>query len=152
MIRAFEKEILNDIDFAERFINAINVCVRDNNASYKLLKKDVKDALSKSGYQFENIKNQYISDVTDAGFTFRLIFDIKRGSVLTYIYVLKGEAFLNNGLSHFGFMLNSFDLTDHVINQNFGFNSITDFLEYIGKMISIFEDFKKEFINREKPD
>jgi hypothetical protein len=50
MIRAFEKEILNDIHFAERFINAINACVRDNNTFYKLLKKDVKGALSKSEY------------------------------------------------------------------------------------------------------
>ncbi|MFT5917413.1 MAG: hypothetical protein ACJAWV_003841 [Flammeovirgaceae bacterium] len=152
MIRAFEKEILNDIHFAERFINAINACVRDNNTSYKLLKKDVKGALSKSGYYFENVNNQYISDITDTGITFRLMFDIKDDSVLTYIFVLKGESFLNNGLSHFGFMLNSFDLTGYEINQNFGFNSIKNFSEYIGRIISIFEDFKKEFINREKPD
>ncbi len=152
MIRTFEKEILNDIHFVERFISARNSCVRGSNTSYKLLKKDIKDVLLKSGYQFENIKNQYISDVTDGGFTFRLMFDIKGDSVLTYIYVLKGKTFLNNGLSHFGFMLNSFDLTSYEISQNFGFNSITDFSEYMGRMISIFEDFKKEFVNREKPD
>ncbi len=151
MIRTFEKEILNNIHFVERFISARNLCVRDSNASYKLQKKDIKDVLSKSGYQFENIKNQYISDVTDGNFTFRLMFDIKGDSVLTYIYVLKGETFLDNGLSHFGFMLNAFDLTDYEISQNFGFNSITDFSEYVGRMISIFEDFKKEFVKREKP-
>jgi len=150
MIRAFEKEILNDINFVERFIDALNVCIKDDNTFYELLKKDVKNALSRSGYQFQNIKNQYIIDVTDFGYTFRLIFDIKGDSVLTYIYVLKGEMFLNNGLSHFGFMLNSFDLTGYEMNQKFGFNSLSDFLGYMEKMFSIFEDFKKEFVKRYK--
>lgn len=152
MIRTFEREILNDIHFVKRFISARNSCARDSNASYKLLKKDIKDVLLKSEYQFENIKNQYISDVTDGGFTFRLMFDIIDGSVSTYIFVLKEGAFLNNGFSNLAFALNSFDLTGYEISQNFGFNSIMDFSEYVEGMISIFEDFKKEFVIREKPD
>ncbi len=123
MIRAFEKQILNDI----------------------------KDVLMKTGYQFENTKNQYQTDVKEGEFTFRLMFDIKSESVLTYMYVLKDEAFLNNGLSNFGFMLNSFDLSGYEINQNFGLNSKGDLLDYARRMISIFEDFKKEFVKREIP-
>jgi hypothetical protein len=80
------------------------------------------------------------------------MFDIKGESVLTYIFVLKNEMFLNNGLSNFGFMLNEFDLTNFRINQNFGFNSIGNFSEYVRRMISIFEDFKKEYLTREKPE
>ena len=143
------KQILNDIHFVNRFINTINLCVKDENSLYKLVKKDVKDVLLATGYMFENIKNQYLSDVKDGDFTFRLIFDIKGESILTYMYVLKDGLFLGNGLSHFGYMLNSFDLTGYVINQNFGFNSRGDFSEYIRRMISIFEDFKKEFVKRE---
>ena len=149
MIRLFEKQILDDIHFVERFINATNLCVKDNTSPYKLIKKDVKEVLLTTGYQFENTKNQYLSDVKSKDLTFRIMFDIKNESVLTYIYVLKDETFLNNGLSHFGFMLNSFDLTGYQINQNFGFNSRGDFLEYVRRMISIFEDFKKEFARRE---
>lgn len=152
MIRPFEKKILKDIHFVERFVNARNLCVRNGDCSYRLQKKDIKDVLSRSGYQFENVKSQYVSNLKEGDLTFRLLFDIKGDSVLTYMYVLRGDEFLNNGLSHFGFMLNSFDLGDIEINQNFGFNNIIEFSEYMGKMISIFEDFRKEFMKREKPD
>jgi hypothetical protein len=152
MIRPFEKQILDEIDFVKRFINATNLCVKDKDSSYKLIKKDIKDVLLATGYQFENINNQYIVDVKDGDLTFRLMFDIKGESVLTYIYVLQYEAFLNNGLSNFGFMLNEFDLTNYEINQNFGFNSRGDFSEYVRRMISIFDEFKKEFVIREKPE
>lgn len=78
MIRLFEKQILNDIHFVNRFINATNLCIKDNDSSYKLVKKDIKDVLLATGYQFENIKNQYTADVKDRDLTFRLMFDIKR--------------------------------------------------------------------------
>lgn len=66
--------------------------------------------------------------------------------------MLHHEAFLNNGLSNFGFMLNEVDLSNYEINQNFGFNSRGDLSEYVRRMISIFEDFKKEFVIREMPE
>lgn len=151
MIRELEKEILNDIHFVERFIKARNERVKKDN-SYRLSKKEIKEILSSTGRHFENIKNQYISDTNEADFTFRLIFDIKDDSILTYIYVLEGDSFLSNGLSNFAYMLNFFDHSGYEINQNFGINSATDFSEYINAMISIFEDFKQEFIKRQKPN
>lgn len=102
MIRSFEKEILNDIRFVSRYVNALNLCVKDKSSAYKLNKRDIKDVLLATGYQFENVKNQYLTDVNGEDFTFRLMFDIKSESVLTYIFVLKRDAFLNNGLSNFG--------------------------------------------------
>lgn len=49
-------------------------------------------------------------------------------------------------------MLNEVDLSNYEINQNFGFNSRGDLSEYVRRMISIFEDFKKEFVIREMPE
>jgi hypothetical protein len=149
MIRTFEKQILNDIQFVSRFVNARNLCIKDSSSDFKFQKKDIKNTLLATGYAFKNIRNQYLTDVKEGDLTFRLIFDINGESILTYVYVLKGEAFLENGLSHFGFMLNEFDLTGYEINQNFGFNSRADFLEYVRRMIYIFEDFKNEFIRRQ---
>lgn len=148
MIRSFEKHILLDIQFVRRFLDATNRCVKNDNQSYKVLKSDIKGVLSTTKYQFDNVKSQYLTDVEDGDFTFRLMFDIKGESVLIYIYVLKDGAFLNNGLSNFGFMLNEFDLSGYSINRNFGFSSSTDLSEYIGSMISIFDDFKHEFMLR----
>jgi len=146
MIRLFERKILDEIHFVERFIEATNSCIKNNDSNYKLVKKDIMNVLSTTKYEFENTQNHYLCDVNKGDYVFRLMFDIKNDSILTYIYVLKDGAFLENGLSHFGFMLNSFDLTGHIINQKFGFNSRNDFAAYIQKMISIFEDFKERFV------
>ena len=63
MIRTFEKQILNDIHFVTRFLDARNLCIKDSNSVYKLQKKDAKDTLLATDYLFENIKNQYLTDV-----------------------------------------------------------------------------------------
>lgn len=152
MIRLFEKQILDDIDFVNRFVYATNSYVKDINLPFKLTKKNVKDALVETGLHFQNIKDQYSIDLNIEDFTFRLMFDIKGDSILTYIFVLKNNTFLNNGLSNFGFMLNEFDLEGHKINQNFGLNNKSDLLEYLKIMISIFQDFTKVFMLRERPD
>ncbi len=66
---------------------------------------------------------------------------------MTYIWVLREDKFVDNGLSHFAYLLNYFDIEGKVINQNFGINSKEEFLSYVTKMISIFNDFMNEFMN-----
>lgn len=148
MIRSFEKKILDDIHFVERFIDARNAYIKDNKSTYRLSKKDIDCILSETNYRFTKFKNEYMSDIDDGGLTFRLIFDIKDDSVLTTIYVLKNGVFLNNNLAHFGYLLNSFDLTGVNVKSNFGFNSSDDFFSYMRHMFSIFEDFRREFMLR----
>jgi hypothetical protein len=148
MIRPFEKTILEDIHFVKRFIHARNVCVKHGDPSYIPSRNDIDSVLLETGYRFVRFKNQYTSDVNDEGLTFRVIFDIKDDSVLTYIFMLKDGEFIKNGLTQYGFMLNSFDLTGVEVKPNFGFNTKEDFSTYIRSMLSIFEDFKREFIQR----
>ena len=145
MLEEFEKGLLERINFADRYINAINEFTRNGLTNYKLDSRDIVDSLKGGTLSFRHKGGQYFADANRTKYIFRLLFDIKGDSILTYIYVLQGDRFINNGLSHFGYLLRYFDTDGKVINQNFGINSKEEFLSYVTRMVSIFNDFVDEF-------
>jgi hypothetical protein len=151
MLREFEREILTKINFVDRFINATNEFTRNGQTNYKLNSKDIVDSLKGTTFIFKRKSRQYFTDVDKREYVFRLLFDIKDDSILTYIFVLQGDKFIDNGLSNFGYLLNYFDIDGKVTNQNFGINSRDDFRKYVDKMTFIFDDFVNEFISNNPP-
>ena len=147
MLREFEKGVLGRINFVDRYINATNEFTRNGLTNYELTSKDIIDSLARGTLNFKHKSGSYFADVDRNEYKFRLLFDIKGGSILTYIWVLQADKFIDNGLSHFAYLLNHFDIDGKVINQNFGLNSKEEFLSYVTKMISIFNDFINEFMN-----
>ena len=147
MLREFEKGVLERINFVDRYINATNEFTRNDLTNYNPKSKDIIDSLARGTLHFKHKSGSYFADVDTNGHKFRLLFDIKGGSILTYIWVLQEDKFVDNGLSHFAYLLNYFDIDGKVINQHFGLNSKEEFLSYITKMISIFNDFINEFMN-----
>ena len=147
MLGEFEKGVLGRINFVDRYINATNEFTRNGLTNYKPKSKDIIGSLARGTLNFRHKSGSYFADVDRNGYKFRLLFDIKGGSILTYIWVLQDYKFVNNGLSHLGYLLNYFDIDGKVINQNFGINSKEELLIYVTKMISIFNDFINEFMN-----
>ncbi len=142
MVRKFEKEILDEIGFVSIYLNAKNRFIGDKNPSFNITKPEVKQFLKKiPNYKFKNYSNDYYSDVIKDGWTFRLFFDIKYGTVITYIYVLYENKFVSNGLSNLGRILDNIDLQGYEINNQFGLNSQEEMLEYLLIMIRIYEAF-----------
>lgn len=152
MLGEFEKQVLTKIRFVDRFIEATNEFTRDGLINYKLNPKDIVDNLKLTTYKFKHKSRQYFTDIDKGGYVFRLLFDIKDDSILTYIFVLQGDKFIDNGLSNFGYLLNYFDIGEKKINQNFGINSIENFRKYVVKMTSIFDDFVKEFMTNKQTE
>lgn len=146
MLGEFERGILTKIKFVDRFIDATNEFKRDGLTNYELSSKDIVDSLKATTFNFKHKSTQYFTDIEKGEYVFRLLFDIKDDSILTYIFVLQEDKFIDNGLSNFGYLLNYFDIDGKVINQNFGINSKEDFRKYLGKMTSIFNDFINEFM------
>ena len=151
MLREFERGILTKIKFVDRFIDATNEFTRDGQTNYKLNSKDIVDSLKATTFNFKHKGRQHFTDVDKRKYVFRLLFDIKDDSILTYIFVLQGDKFIDNGLSNFGYLLNYFDIEGKVINQNFGINNREDFRKYVDKMTSIFDDFVNEFMSSTEP-
>jgi hypothetical protein len=147
MLREFEKGVLGRINFVDRYINATNEFTRNSPTNYKLKSKDIIDSLRIGTLNFKHKSGSYFADVDRNKYKFRLLFDIKGGSILTYIWVLQEDKFVDNGLSHFAYLLNYFDIDGKMISQHFGLNSKEEFSTYVTKMISIFNDFINEFMN-----
>lgn len=146
----FEKNILIQIDFIRRFQEINNMFTNNIDNKFILTKKVVIAELNKTGFVFEANKNNYILNEKDGNFNFRFLLEIKNKNCLSYIFVLRDEEFLNNGLSHFGYLLNSFDLSNLYFNQNFGINSEIEFQNYVERVLSIFHDFKFEYLKQVK--
>jgi len=151
MLREFERGVLAKIKFVDRFINATNEFTREELTKYKLNSKDIADSLKTTTFNFKHKGRQHFTDVDKPKYVFRLLFEIKDSSILTYIFVLQGDKFIDNGLSNFGYLLNYFDIEGKVINQNFGINNRKDFRKYVDKMTSIFDDFVNEFMSSTDP-
>jgi hypothetical protein len=145
-LNSLEKNILHKIDFVKRYHKVNTMFTDDKKIKFVLNKKTVLNALKNTKFIFESNKNIFIHDEMEGDFVFRILLDVKNKNCLTYLYILKNGEFMNNGLSHFGYLLNFFDVSNLVFNDNFGINSEIEFEKYIKEFMSIFFDFKSEFL------
>jgi len=144
-LNSLEKNILHSIDFVKRYHKINTMFTDDKEIKFVLNKKIV---LKNTEFIFKAHKNLFIHDEMERDYVFRVLLDIKNKNCLTYIYVLKRGEFMNNGLSHFGYLLNFFDISNLVFNDNFGINSEIEFEKYVKEIMSIFHDFKSEFLQQ----
>jgi hypothetical protein len=147
-LNSLEKNILLSIDFVKRYHKINTMFTDDKEIKFVLNKKTILKALKNTDFIFKSHKNLFIHDEMEKDFVFRVLLDIKNKNCLTYLYVLKNGEFMNNGLSHFGYLLNFFDISNLVFNENFGINSEIEFEKYIKEIMSIFLDFKSEYLKQ----
>lgn len=151
MIREFEKNILNKIDFANRYLKAVSVFVSNGLDNPVFRKEEILNIFQDLGWSCKyetggwyEIAKKY----EDHAFT--LDFQIRKNTPLVYVNVFKSGQRIENGLTHFSHMLNFLPYDEKLITNSYGLNSLHDLKSYTGKMIQLFEEFVNTYVEEIK--
>lgn len=147
MINELDKQILQKINFAEKYLKIGIKYIKQPEDVDLFKKKDISLIFNDLEYDFKYIKGgAYVISKELENYRFELSFNISYNIPNIYLYVYKDGELLDRGISNFSYTLNFIEFENELLNNNFGLNSLEDLKNYIMDITDIFNDYIKEFI------
>lgn len=144
-----------NINFIEKYKNIMSAHNHDIDKMLSRMDKSIiKKTFKEIGYDFKisSPGQFYVFHETYGNCSFKISFQISGGIIATYVYIYKGDNYINIDNNKLGFLYR------HLLNNmNLQINN-PSFLDYnelktiLIKILKIYEDFKKEFLKLMKEE
>ena len=152
-IREFEKNILTEMDFIDRYLNIELKFIKNN--SDKILKCDKKTFMEMvdSQYQLKHEGGAYYT-ITKKYNKYEFVLEIHKTTsafLLFYIYIYMDQILQNVDLSPVAaalYYLPYDKAKAEKVSNTFGYNSLSEMKDYLTQMITLWEEFVEKYIEK----
>ncbi|WP_150546795.1 hypothetical protein, partial [Mesonia oceanica] len=152
-IREFEKNILTEMDFIDRYLNIELKFIKNN--SDKILKCDKKTfmAMVDAKYQIKHEGGAYYT-ITKNYNKYEFVLEIQKTSgagLLFYIYIYMNQILQNVDLSPVAAALDYLPYNKakaEKVSNTFGYNTLSEMKDYLNQMITLWEEFVEKYIEK----
>lgn len=146
MTPKIEKNILQKIDFSNRFLKIRKKFTDDGLDTPIFKKQDILEIFNQMGYNCKYVTGgAYVIEKTYKNYNFKYSFIISKNSINIYIYIYMDDNLIKDRENHTGFLLNEIPYDKSLLDHNYGLNSLNDLKNYIKEMIELFDDFVNEY-------